>query len=225
MELKVFNHMHYWLYTPEKPGANKPLVIFLHGAGERGGNPENVFKISLPLWLRQGKWKPDAYVICPQCREGWDWNSQVERIKAIIDHEAARLQSDRRCISMTGLSMGGFGTWSVALHFPRFFSAIAPICGGGLSWRCDNLKDMPIRAFHGAKDDVVPPECSVTMVEAVNAAGGHAELTVFPECAHHCWDKAYGETDVLDWLIAQKREDYEDYPYFADAGADEPTVL
>ena len=104
MELKTLNDMHYWLYTPEKPGKNKPLVIFLHGAGERGGSPENVFRISLPLWLRNGKWKPDAYVICPQCREGWDWTSQVERIKAIIDYEAQKLQSDRTRISITGLS-------------------------------------------------------------------------------------------------------------------------
>lgn len=225
MELKQLNDMNYWLHTPEKPGANKPLVIFLHGAGERGGSPENVFKISLPLWLREGKWKPDAYVICPQCREGWDWTSQIERIKAIIDHEAAALKSDRTRISITGLSMGGFGTWAMGLHFPKFFSAMVPICGGGLSWRCVNLKDMPIRAFHGVKDATVPVECSIAMVDAVNAAGGHAELTLYPECPHNCWDKAYGETDVLDWLIAQKRNEPEDSPYFAQSGFEETASL
>lgn len=225
MELKIFNDMYYWLYTPENPGPNKPLVIFLHGAGERGGSPENVFKISLPLWLRDGKWKPDAYVICPQCRECWDWNSQVERVKAIIDCEAAALQSDRTRISITGMSMGGFGTWAMALHFPEFFSAIAPVCGGGLSWRCDNLKNMPIRAFHGGQDDVVPLAYSQMMVDAVNAAGGHAALTVYPDRAHNCWDDAYGKTDVLDWLIAQRREEPRDYPVFADAVDNAPMML
>lgn len=219
MELKQLNDMYYWLYTPETPGKNKPLVIFLHGAGERGGSPENVFRISVPLMLRDGKWKPDAYVICPQCREGYDWNSQVERVKAIIDHEIAALHSDRTRISITGNSMGGFGSWAMALHFPEFFSAMAPLCGGGLTWRCSNLKDMPIRIFHGDADTVVPVECSISMAEAVNACGGHAELTILPGCPHNCWDPVYGETDVLDWLIAQKRENPKDSPYFAQAGS------
>lgn len=218
MELKQLNDLNYWLYAPADQAPGKPLVIFLHGAGERGGNPENVFRIAVPRLLRERKWQPDAWVLMPQCREGYDWNSQVERVKAMIDFEAAHLKVDRTRISITGISMGGFGTWAMGLHYPEFFSAMAPVCGGGLSWRCCNLKDMPLRAFHGEKDPLVPLRNSEEMVSAVNAAGGHAELTVYPECAHNCWDKAYSQTDVLEWLLAQRRENPQDSPYFAQAG-------
>jgi len=214
MELKSLNHMQYWVYSPENPGPGKPLVIFLHGAGERGDDAEKVFFISLPKWLRNGRWKPDAYVLIPQCREGFDWNSQVERVKAIIDREAELLQVDMTRISVTGLSMGGFGTWAMGLHYPEFFSAMAPVCGGGLSWRCPCLKDMPIWAFHGELDKSVPLRNSVEMVDAVNAAGGKAKLNIMHTAAHSCWDEAYGTTRVLDWLLEQKRENPVDRPFF-----------
>lgn len=209
MELKQFNGLNYWLYTPANPAPNKPLVTFLHGAGERGPEPEKIFKISIPKWLRDGRWAPDAYVICPQCPAGFDWNTQVEKLKSVIDHEAEALQSDRSRISITGLSMGGFGTWAMGIHYPRFFSAIAPICGGGLSWRCGNLKEMPVWAFHGEQDTTVPLRNSVEMVDSVNANGGSAKLTVFHTVGHACWDEAYGTTTVLDWLLDQKRTDFE----------------
>lgn len=213
MELKFYDNMPYWLYTPEKPGKNKPLVVFLHGAGERGNDGQAVFHISLPKWLKEGKWTPDAYVLCPQCKERFDWNSQVERLKALIDAEVEALQIDRTRISITGLSMGGYGTWAMGLHYPEFFSAMAPVCGGGLSWRCPALAEarMPIRAFHGDADPMVPVRNSIEMVERVNAAGGNAELTIYPGVVHNSWDKTYGETDVLDWLLAQKRENPKSY--------------
>lgn len=210
MELKEFNGLKYWLYTPANPGKGKALVTFLHGAGERSENPERVFNISLPKWLKEGRWAPDAYVLCPQCPMGFDWNSQVERLKSVIDHEAERLESDKSRISITGLSMGGFGTWAMGLTYPKFFSAIAPVCGGGLSWRTPNLKDMPVWAFHGELDPTVPLRNSVEMVDGVNKAGGNARLTIFHTAAHGCWDEAYSTTTVLDWLLEQKRTDFEE---------------
>lgn len=213
MELKFFNEMPYWLYTPENPGKNKPLVIFLHGSAERGSDGKAVLVRSLAKWIYEGKWRPDAYVICPQCKERFDWNSQVERLKALIDFEVERLQTDRTRISITGISMGGYGTWSMGIHYPEFFSAIAPICGGGLSWRAPALAEakMPVRTFHGDADPIVPYNNSVEMVEKMNEAGGNAELTIYPGVVHNCWDKAYGETDLLDWLLAQKRENPKTY--------------
>lgn len=213
MELKFFDNMPYWLYTPENPGPNKPLVIFLHGSAERGSDGEAVFVRSLPKWLKLGKWAPDAYVICPQCKERFDWNSQVERLKALIDNEVELLQSDRTRISITGISMGGYGTWAMGIHYPEFFSAIAPICGGGLSWRAPALAEakMPIWTFHGDADPIVPLNNSVEMVDKVNAAGGNARLMICHNMVHNCWDFAYGETDLLDWLIAQKRENPQTY--------------
>ena len=104
--------------------------------------------------------------------------------------------------------MGGFGTWSMGIHYPRFFCAMAPICGGGLSWRCGNLKEMPLWAFHGEQDPTVPLRNSVEMVDAVNKAGGNAQLTIYHTLGHNCWDEAYGNTPVLNWLLAQQRTDF-----------------
>ncbi len=205
MERKNAEGLNYWLYTPDEAAPGKPLVVFLHGAGERGSDPEKLFAISLPKWLRDGRWQPDAYVLCPQCPEGLDWNAQVQRLKALIDREVEALQCDRDRISITGLSMGGFGTWAMGIHYPRFFSAIAPVCGGGLSWRCPNLKEVPVWAFHGARDSTVPLRNSIEMVDAVNRAGGNARLTIFHTVEHNSWDEAYGTTTVLDWLLEQKR--------------------
>lgn len=206
MEYKVFNGMNYWVYTPANAGANKPLVIFLHGAGERGGDPERIFNISLPKWLKNGKWTPDAYVLCPQCPEKFDWNSQVERLKSLIDYEVDFLKIDTSRISITGLSMGGFGTWAMGIHYPDFFSAMAPVCGGGLSWRASNVKDIPIWAFHGEKDEAVPLKNSVEMVDAVIKAGGNPRLYILHNVGHACWDEVYSKTDVLDWLVSQQRQ-------------------
>ncbi len=208
MELKQFNGMDYWLYTPEKPGKGKALVVFLHGSGERGPDPERIFNISLPKWLKEGKWAPDAYVLCPQCPAGFDWNNQVERLKSVIDYEVELLESDPARISITGLSMGGYGTWAMGIAYPNFFSAIAPICGGGLSWRTRNLKNMPVWAFHGEQDSAVPLRNSVEMVDGLNKYGGSARLSIFHTAGHNCWDEAYGTTTVLNWLLEQERTDF-----------------
>ena len=101
--------------------------------------------------------------------------------------------------------MGGFGTWEMGVTYPSFFAAIAPICGGGFSWRASALKDMPVWAFHGDADDVVPISYSQTMVDAVNAAGGNAKFTIFPGVNHNSWDPAYLDTNVVEWLLEQKR--------------------
>ena len=101
-------------------------------------------------------------------------------------------------ISITGISMGGFGTWSMLARYPDFFSAAAPICGGGVSWYI-NTKT-PIRAFHGDVDTSVPMVYSTLMVDAVNARGGQADLTVYQGCGHNCWTQTYEETDVISWL-------------------------
>lgn len=213
MELKFYNEMPYWLYTPENSGPNKPMMIFLHGSAERGSDGKAVLVRSLAKQMAAGNWKPDAYVLLPQCKERFDWDSQVERLKSVIDHEVEALKIDCTRISITGISMGGYGTWAMGIHYPEFFSAIAPLCGGGLSWRAPALAEakMPVWAFHGDVDLTVPVNNSVEMVERMNAAGGNARLTIYPGVAHNCWDKAYGETELLTWLLTQKRENPKSY--------------
>ena len=106
-------------------------------------------------------------------------------------------------ISITGLSMGGFGTWEMALTYPHFFSCAAPVCGGGLSWRAENLKGKKIRVYHGLDDDVVPISYSQQMVDAARSCGVDVDFTAYDKVGHGSWFKAYAETDLIDWLASQ----------------------
>ena len=210
MERNIFNanvetKLGYIVYTPEdlKPGL--PLIVFLHGAGERGTDLDLVNKNALPNYLNAGSLKIPAVVLCPQCPSGLVWNNNVVALKQLIDKIAAQYEVDTNRISITGISMGGFGTWEMGITYPDYFCCIAPVCGGGLSWRCGALKEMPIWAFHGDADTVVPPKNSLEMVDAVNSNGGNAKLTIFHGVGHNSWDPAYLDTKLVEWLLSQSK--------------------
>ena len=122
-----------------------------------------------------------------------------------MDDIAAKYRVDKDRIYLTGLSMGGFGTWSLAAAHPERFAAIVPICGGGNPADAAKLKNLPIWVFHGAKDPVVPPERSESMVKAIKAAGGNVKLTVYPDAGHDAWTATYENPELYRWLFAQKR--------------------
>ncbi len=202
----------YYVYLPKDYSKDKryPLIVFLHGAGERGNGKDELHKINkhgLAKYASEGMDIP-AILLCPQCPERIVWNNIVFELKALIDKTAKEYNADMSRITITGASMGGFGTWEMGLTYSNFFAGIAPICGGGLSWRCGNLCKTPIWAFHGDADNIVPLKNSVEMVDSVNKNGGSAKLTVFHGVAHNSWDSAYLETKLIDWLLAQNREDF-----------------
>lgn len=185
-----------------------PLLVYLHGAGERGTAFDHVYRHGIPLLLEKGRTYP-AVILVPQCPTEVVWCNIVDRIKSVIDTVAAEfsVQSDRICL--TGSSMGGFGTWSTALTYPNFFSAIAPIAGGGMAWRAKRLVTTPVYAFHGAGDTVVVPAYSQMMCDAVTAAGGEARLVLLEDFGHDDGiNYAYRETDMVDWLLRQRRTDF-----------------
>jgi len=184
---------------------NLPLIVFLHGAGERGTDPELVCIHGIPkLFSANCLHKSQRVVtLSPQCPDGLGWNNVVLAVKELIDSVMADYKIDHNKVSITGLSMGGFGTWEMILTYPHFFSCAARVCGGGMSWRCDNIAHLPIKAFHGSADDVVPPVCSEMMVDAVNSCGGNATLTLFEGVKHNSWVKAYEETELVTWLVEQ----------------------
>jgi len=184
---------------------NLPLIVFLHGAGERGTDPELVCIHGIPkLFSANCLHKSQRVVtLSPQCPDSLVWNNVVLAVKELIDSVMADYKIDHNKVSITGLSMGGFGTWEMILTYPHFFSCAAPVCGGGMSWRCDNIAHLPIKAFHGSADDVVPPVCSEMMVDAVNSCGGNATLTLFEGVKHNSWVKAYEETELVTWLVEQ----------------------
>lgn len=199
----------YFVYEPKSRTDEKmPLIVFLHDAGERGDGKLELEKVkvhAIPKYISEGKEYP-AVVLCPQCPKNLVWNNIVISLKKLIDKVIANYNIDPHRVSITGISMGGYGSWEMGITYPDFFSAIAPVCGGGFYWRGGNLVNMPVWAFHGDVDTVVPPENSFAMVDSVNRAGGNARLTVFHNIDHSSWDEAYLHTDVINWLISQRRE-------------------
>jgi len=196
--------MNYMLTYPDdkRPDEALPLVLALHGAGERGTDVERVKIHGLAKYFAadSGYLGLRAVTLSPQCPEGVVWNNIVFALKELCDTVAADLGTDRDRTSVTGLSMGGFGTWEMICCYPHYFRRAAPICGGGLSWRADLAKDVEIRAFHGDADKTVPLIYSQLMVDKVKAAGGNAVLTVYEGVPHNSWDRAYSEPDLIPWL-------------------------
>ena len=109
-------------------------------------------------------------------------------------------------IYVTGLSMGGYGTWDLATRYPNRFAAIAPICGGGEPARACTVKHLPVWAFHGAKDEVVPLEQSQAMIDALAACDGNARLTVYPDADHDAWTQTYDNPELYDWFLSHRRQ-------------------
>ena len=141
-----------------------------------------------------------------QCPEGFVWDNLVFQLNEIISSAVLDYPVDRRKVSLTGLSMGGFGAWAYAITVPRLFYRLAPICGGGMSWRAPALLKIPVWAFHGDADTEVPPVYSQLMVERLNQAGGDAVLTMLPGVGHNAWDPAYLQTDLIQWLLGEDVE-------------------
>lgn len=205
--------MNYVVFYPESYD-ELPLMIYLHGAGERGTEISHLYRHGIPKLIAEGKEFP-AVVLCPQCPAPFVWDNVAERVKGIIDCVAEEfgIKEDRICI--TGSSMGGFGTWMMGLTYNNFFSAIAPVAGGGMSWRAGNLRSTPVFAAHGSRDRDVPPVYSELMVNAVNAKGGVAELILIDGMGHNDGiDYAYRNTDIISRLLAQRRTDFTPIPEY-----------
>lgn len=192
----------YLLYNPSTT-ENAPLILFLHGSGERGSDLERVATVGLPHLL-EGLPEP-AFVVAPQCPEETRWTDRLEGLEAVLDSLTDRYPVDPNRIYLTGLSLGGQGAWFLAAHAPERFAAAVPICGRSNPEAAERLKGLPIRVFHGADDSVVPLSESQTMVDALRAVGNDAELTVFPGVGHDSWTPAYRDPGLYTWLFAQRR--------------------
>lgn len=194
----------YLLYLPEGYGEARqewPLLLFLHGAGERGDDLELVKKHGPPKIVEERDLP--FIVVSPQAPEdGW-WDPDV--LTGLLDEVEARYRVDSDRIYVTGLSMGGFGTWDLAGRTPERFAAIAPIAGGGNRRTACRLEDLPIWAFHGARDEVVPVARTEEMAEAVRACGGDPVVTIYPEAGHDSWTETYDDPELYRWLLQHSR--------------------
>jgi predicted peptidase len=196
--------MNYLVYLPKdyQQQASWPLLVFLHGAGERGDNLDLVKKHGPPKLIEAGKPFP-FIVVSPQCPKDHWW--EPFELSALLDEIVEKYKVDQDRVYLTGLSMGGFGTWALAAYAPSRFAALAPICGGGDPIAARRVGQVPVWVFHGAKDPVVPLERSEKMVEAMKRFGGNVKFTVYPEAGHDAWTETYANPELYEWLLQQKR--------------------
>ena len=179
-----------------------PLMIFLHGSGERGTDISKVKIHGPPKLIESGESFP-AIVVSPQCPLGVWWD--VGRLEQLLQVVLKENNVDRSRIYLTGLSMGGYGTWAWAIEHPEHFAAISPICGGGEIEHISRIKDIPTWVFHGAQDNVVPLERSQEMVDAMIAAGGKPNFTIYPEANHDSWTITYDNPELWEWMFGQSK--------------------
>lgn len=198
---------HYLLALPEdydEDAAKQwPLVVFLHGAGERGVDLESLKKHGPPKLIAQGR-KFEAIVACPQVPPGETWNPHG--VKALVGRLQAELRVDAARIYLTGISMGGFGTWETILEYPKVFAAAAPVCGGaGIGMlKFGRIPDLPLWIFHGEADPVVPVEFSKSAAEKLENSK-LVKLTLYPGVQHDSWTRTYDDPEFWTWLFAQRR--------------------
>lgn len=206
LERQVTVEMDYLLYLPEgyEDQETWPLIVFLHGAGERGEDVNAVRLHGPPKLIDAGKKLP-FIVVSPQCPRNHWWPLMGREVMALVDEITEKYKVDPSRVYLTGLSMGGYGTWSIGCMFPERFAAILPICGGGQPYLAGALKDTPVWAFHGDADPVVPLRESQQMVDAVNRAGGSAKLTVYPGVGHDSWTQTYANDAIYEWLLSHRK--------------------
>ncbi len=212
LERKQVLAADYLLFLPEGYDASSkkrwPLIFFLHGAGQRGSNIWLVAKNS-PLKVDTTETNFPFIVVSPQCPEGKIWSNDL--LLALLDEVETKYAVDTQRVYLTGLSMGGFGTWSLGLSHPEKFAAIAPICGGGeiitpLLADKTKLASLPVWAFHGAKDPTVPVEESEHMVNYLKKIGvKEVKLTIYPDALHDSWTQTYANPELFEWFLQHSR--------------------
>lgn len=191
----------YLLYLPQDYDTidkKWPLMLFLHGAGERG-NDLNLVKVhGPPELIAQGEHFP-FIIVSPQCPKNQWWS--IEFLDVLLNEVVSNYHVDESRIYVTGLSMGGFGSWALALEYPDRFAAIAPICGGGNPENLKPIAHLPIWVFHGAKDKTIPLERSQVMVDALKSLGGNVKFTIYPDAAHDSWTETYNNPELYQWFL------------------------
>ncbi len=212
-ELTRIVHLDYLLHLPagyDEDGSRRwPLILFLHGMGERGSDVELVKRHGIPWVIEAGADLPFV-AISPQCPKDSIWAVEMEALKALLDHALQEYRVDADRVYLTGLSMGGYGTWHLASEYPGMFAAAAPVCGGALSYvgfpdKVTAMKRVPVWAFHGGLDDIVPPGESEKLVDRLRSVGGEARLTLYPDAGHDSWTRTYENPELYRWFLDHRR--------------------
>ena len=208
MEMKEyeFKGIHYLVRFPNnfQEGIQYPTIFALHGAGSRGRDitlvKENPF-----FYLTENQEDFPFVIIAPQCHTD-TWFDIWETLKEFALYIKTLSYVDAQRVYGIGASMGGYGTWQMAMSMPSYYAAIVPVCGGGMYWNAWRLKKLPIWAFHGAKDQTVFVEESIKMVDKIKSSGGNPKLTIYPENGHDAWTDTYSNMEVYKWLLEHKNK-------------------
>jgi len=212
-EKQIVVKLNYLLFVPEDYNKDQdkkvPLMIFLHGAGERGSDINKV-KVHGPPKIVEKKKDFPFIVVSPQCPENSWWDPQA--VMALVDEIQVKYRVDPDRVYLTGLSMGGYGTWDIAQRYASRFAAIAPICGAGNPLRARNMRNLPIWIFHGEADPVVPVKNSDDMNEALKKVGADVKYTRYPGVGHDSWTQTYDNPELYQWFLSHKRGEKKDQP-------------
>ena len=214
MELQTLNfsqsnkkqvNFNYLMALPanyqESSSKKFPLLLFLHGSGERGNHLAQLNKTGIPRLLVQGK-TFSMVIASPQCPAEQSWD--IEGLYAFLDHLVAHFNVDEQRIYLTGLSMGGQATWLLANAYPEKFAAIAPICAPYAEVDPCRLQKLPIWCFHGAMDSVVSVMDSIKIIKTLRQGGCSPKLTLFPDADHDSWTETYNNPKLYQWLLRQR---------------------
>ena len=201
----------YVVFVPHDYKADKawPTIMFLHGAGERGNDGEAQAKVGLAPAVRKREKAFPFIAVFPQCQPNKSWQAgspDAERAMAILAEVEKEFRVDADRVYLTGLSLGGMGTWSIGMKHPDRFAALVPVCGRGDNSQAAKIAKLPIWCFHGDADKSVSVEGSRSMIKAIKEAGGEPKYTEYPGVGHNSWDNAYGTDELYTWLLAQKRK-------------------
>jgi len=227
-EVTVDGHPYrFQVFVPRDWSADRawPVVLFLHGSGERGSDNEAQLKQGLPPWLKEHYADFPALVVAPQAPDNTVWSGEVERAAmAALEHSIKAWHGDRARLYVTGLSMGGYGAWQVAVDHPGMFAAAVVICGGirslddmpelkvygipegvdPFAWVAKRVKPLPAWIFNGAVDDQVPPDESHGMNQALQKVGDHVRYTEYPGVGHASWARAYDTPELWSWVFSHR---------------------
>jgi predicted peptidase len=201
----------YTVFVPhqQEPGKKVPTILFLHGAGEIGDDAVKQARVGLGKAIREQEKTFPFLVVFPQAQKRepnlvqtwYPGHPEGDRALRILDAAMKEFNGDPQRLYLTGISMGGFGTWKMAQAFPRKWAAIAPICGGGDPTWADTIKNIPCWAFHGEKDSTVPADMSRKMIDALKKAGATPKYDEYSGVGHNSWDKAYATPGLFEWFL------------------------